>query len=65
MAWIVVVGKTKLGYTEKEIGHMTYGKFFLLHEKYTGLFDLEMLLTANHQTYKSLEPKGIDDVIPQ
>jgi hypothetical protein len=54
----------KLGYSEKQIGHMTYGKFYRLYEMYKNIFDLELSLTVNQQPYSSLEPKGIDDVVP-
>ena len=64
MSWVVVVGM-KLGYTEKQIGHMTYLKFTRLYEAYKNVFDLELYLKRAGKLYKSLGPQSIDEVIPQ
>ena len=52
VARCIYIGKTVLGYTEKEVWHMTLRKLMLLfaeHQKYSG-------------TYKA--PETLDSVIP-
>jgi len=46
------IGKTLLGYPEKEVWHMTLRKLMLLYTEYQ----------KHNGTYK--EPQTIDDVIP-
>lgn len=52
VARCIYIGKTVLGYTEKEVWHMTLRKL--------------MLLFAEHQDYKGTykEPETLDSVIP-
>jgi len=55
----------KLGFTEKEIGHMTYRKWYLLFQAYKSNFDDELILTASRKTYAEVtKPVSIDDIIP-
>ena len=60
---MIVVG-TKLGYTEQQIGHMTYRKFVSLYEAYKNVFDLETLLTVKGIRYSELGEKDMDEIIP-
>jgi len=46
------IGKTLLGYTEKEVWHMTLRKLMLLYQEYQ----------KEHGTYQA--PVSIDDIIP-
>lgn len=55
----------RLGFTEKEVGRMTFKKWVSLFKAYKKMFDNEMLLTAARKTYEEVErPITIDDVIP-
>lgn len=55
----------KLGFSEKEVGRMTFNKWRLLFGAYKRSWDIEMRLTAARVTYQESEkPIGIDDVIP-
>jgi len=55
----------KLGYSEKEVGHMTLKKWSLLWSAYTRNFDNELYLTAMRKTYEEVsKPVSIDDIIP-
>jgi len=53
-----------MGFSEKQIGRMTYRKFDRLYEMYKNIFDLENQFAVTGRGYSSLMPKGIDDVIP-
>lgn len=60
-----MIGKTKLLYTEKQIGFMTLKKFIMLYKAYKSNFDLEMLMKRKGITYEKLEYEpDIDDAIP-
>lgn len=69
-AWYLYIGMNKLGFTEKQIGHMTLRKWDMLYDAYKLNFDNEMILTASHKTYADIEKETnvyvdrIDDVIP-
>jgi len=52
VARCLFIGKTLLGYTEKEVWHMTLRKLVLLYKEYQ----------KEHGTYQA--PMSIDDVIP-
>ena len=54
----------KIGYSEKEIGRMTYAKFIQLYEAYKRVFDLEMMMTIKGITYTKIDDKDLDEVIP-
>ena len=55
----------KLGFTEKQVGHMTLKKFELLYSAYKQEYDKEFIMRCKYLTYKDLEtPTSIDDVIP-
>jgi hypothetical protein len=59
------IGINKLGYTEKEIGHMTFKKWRELYKCYKNIFDIELTLKLNKQRYSDIEKElTIDDVIP-
>ena len=59
------IGVKKLGFTEKEIGHMTYRKWALLYKAYKDNFDLELTMQNKGVKYSDLEKEiTIDDVIP-
>ena len=54
-----------MGFTEKEVGHMTMRKFDLLYQSYKNIFDLENTLKYNKATYEDLEKEEtLDDVLP-
>lgn len=55
----------KLGFTEKEVGRMTFKKWSMLFRAYKKCFDNELMLTASRTTYEEAEKEvTIDDVIP-
>lgn len=55
----------KLGFTEKQVEHMTLKKWKLLYKAYKLEFDREMYMTREYKTYDELEKEPtIDDVIP-
>lgn len=55
----------KLGFTEKQVGHMTFRKWNLLYQAYKDQFDLELAMKANGKRYADIEKEvTIDDVIP-
>lgn len=55
----------KMGYTEMEVGHMTFIKFCSLHQAYKDIFDFEATLTFNRIRHSDLEKETtLDDVIP-
>lgn len=55
----------KMGFTEKEVGHMTFYKFDKLYQAYKSIFDTENILKFNKATYTDLErEETLDDVIP-
>ena len=55
----------KLGFSEKEVGHMTLKKWSMLWKAYAKNFDNELYLTAMKKTYEeTTKPKDIDDIIP-
>lgn len=55
----------KFGYTEKQVGHMTFKKWNQLYQAYKDNFDLELTLTVKMQRFKDIEKEvTIDDVIP-
>lgn len=40
-AWVILIGM-KIGYTEKEIAHMHFGKWCELYEAFQNMHNLEM-----------------------
>lgn len=53
-----------MGFTEKQVGHMTVTKFNKLYQVYKGTFDLENRLKNNNRTYRELEYEPtLDDVL--
>ena len=63
--WLLYVGVKKLGFSEKEIGRMTYRKWALLYQAYKNSFDLELTMKYKRIKYSELEKEiTIDDVIP-
>jgi len=55
----------KLGFTEKQVGHMTLKKWSLLYKAYKDNFDLELSMQLKGVKYSDLEREiTIDDVIP-
>lgn len=55
----------KMGFTEKQVSHMSFRKFCLLHRAYKNVFDMEATLKYNKLTYSDLEKeKTLDDVLP-
>jgi len=64
-AWVLYIGMNKLGFTEKQIGHMTWRKFWKLYKAYQKTFDNELTMKIQGITYASLNKEvTIDDVIP-
>lgn len=55
----------KWGFTEREIGHMTWKKWFKLNKAYQGNYDLELKLMLSKTTYSKLlvNPQEQDDII--
>ncbi len=55
----------KLGFTEKQVGHMTYKKWSLLYEAYKDNFDMELTMKIKGIRYSDINKEiTIDDVIP-
>ena len=55
----------KLGFTEKQVGHMTLKKWNLLYSAYKDNFDMELTLKLKGLRYSDLNKEvTIDDVIP-
>lgn len=53
-----------MGFTEKQVGHMTVTKFNKLYQVYKDIFDLENRLKNNNMTYRELEYEPtLDDVL--
>ncbi len=44
-----------MGFTEKEVGHMTYAKWHKLYKAYQRNFDLELSMKINGKRYQNLE----------
>lgn len=64
-AWILFIGVKKLGFTEREVGHMTLKKWHSLYKAYKKNFDLELSMRLKGVKYSDLEREiTIDDVIP-
>ena len=56
----------RIGYTEKQVGHMTLYKWKKLYKSYQKLFDNELILTASRKTYEeAFKPATLDDIIPE
>jgi hypothetical protein len=54
-----------MGFSEKEIGRMSFRKWKLLYEAYQLVFDMESTLIRNGRQYADLNREiTIDDVIP-
>ena len=49
---------TKLGFTEKEVGRMTLGKFMRLYQHYKDTFDIELVLKSRGITYSQLQTRS-------
>lgn len=60
-SWFYFIGRTKLGFTYKEVGRLTLRTFNKLYQCYKNDFDLEMRLKASNVTYKELEEKQIEN----
>ena len=55
----------KLGFSEHDVGRMTFRKWVQLYKSYKKSFDNELLLVASKTTYAQAEKEiTIDDVIP-
>ncbi len=55
----------KMGFTEKQVGYMTFHKFDKLYTAYRQVFDLENKLIYNKMTYAEVEKEEtLDDVLP-
>ncbi len=58
-AWFRFIGRTKLRYTNKEVGRMTLREFKAEYQIYKNDFDLEMLLKATRTTYQKAHEKAM------
>lgn len=55
----------KLGFTEREVGHMTIRKWHKLYKAYKSNFDFEFTMKHKNLRYMDIEKEiTIDDVIP-
>jgi hypothetical protein len=55
----------KMGFTERQIGHMTMKKYSKLLKAYKDIFDIEMTLTTNKIKYSEIGAStSIDEAIP-
>ncbi len=48
----------KLGYTEKQIGRMTFGKWTRMYQAYQNVYDMEFLMKKYGVTYARLQEKA-------
>jgi hypothetical protein len=54
-----------MGFSEKQVGRMSYDKFLRLRNAYKNDFDIEIALKKNDLKYSDLEKQtDIDDAIP-
>lgn len=54
-----------MGFSEKEIGRMTFRKWKLLYQEYKNNYDIELTLMLSKQRYFDLEKEQtLDDVMP-
>lgn len=51
----------KLGFSEKEVGRMTLGKFKKLYRAYKQNFDLEMMLQLKKVRYMDLQKSAEEE----
>lgn len=64
-ARLLFIGRKKLGFTEREVGRMTLGKFVRLYQAYKNDFDMELIMKNKGIRYCDLNKENtIDDVIP-
>ena len=52
-----MIGRTKLGLTTKEVGRLTLREFNNQYQLYKDNFDLELVMSIKHITYKALKEK--------
>lgn len=50
-----------MGFSKKEIGHMTVRKFSRFYKAYKQNFDIELCLYLTQKTYGKLEEESVDD----
>jgi hypothetical protein len=50
-----------MGFTQREIGHMTTRKFSRYYKAYKQNFDTELCLLLQKKTYSQLEEEMVDD----
>lgn len=54
-----------MGFTEKQVGRMSFSKFLRLRNAYKNDFDIEIALKKHELKYSDLDKEvDIDDVIP-
>ena len=56
--WIYFISKTKLNFSTKETGRLTYRLFLKFYQCYKDTFDLEMMMKINNTTYRKLKEKS-------
>lgn len=62
---MLFIGINKLGFSEKQVGHMTLKKWKLLYKAYKLEFDREFYMDRNNKNYAMMDKEtDIDDVIP-
>jgi hypothetical protein len=55
----------KLGYTEKQVGRMTFGKWSRLYQAYKDFYDMEMSMKNQGVRYCDIDKEeDLDDAIP-
>lgn len=54
-----MIGRTKLMLTNKEIGRLGIAQFGYMYDCYKKIFDYELTLTLNRQTYAQAEKERI------
>lgn len=57
-AWFRFIGRTKLKYTNHEVGRMTLREFNAEYQLYKDDFDFELMLKATHTTYENAKAKA-------
>ena len=60
-SWFYFIGRAKLNLTWHETGRLTLWMFNRLYQHYKDTWDMEMMLSAAHMTYKAAYIKSQED----
>lgn len=61
-AWYYFIGRARLGLSsDKEVGRLTFRRFWALYQAYKDTFDTETMLRASWSTYAKLKAQSESD----